>query len=87
MTDAATKNLQTENSIASELNFQYKPIHLLCKSHTVVALDRSDLDVLNKIEKQVNQRGTLGNINQNLKSFFIGKKKLLLKVELKPGWH
>ena len=31
MTDAATKNLLIENSIASELNSQYKPIHLLCK--------------------------------------------------------
>ena len=34
-TDAATKNLPIENSIVSELNSQYKSIHLLCKSHTV----------------------------------------------------
>ena len=34
-TDAATKNLPIENSIVSELNSQYKSMHLLCKSHTV----------------------------------------------------
>ena len=58
-------------------------MHLLCKGHTVEALDRSNLDVLAKIEKQVNQRRTLENINPSLKSFFsdIGKQ-LLLKVEL-----
>ena len=67
MTDAATKNFQIENSIASGLNSQYKPMHLLCKSHTVEALDKSNLDVLAKIEKQVNQHGTLENVNPNLK--------------------
>ena len=55
MTDAATKNL----SIASELNSQHKLMHLRCKSYTPEALDRSNSDVLAKIEKQVNQHGTL----------------------------
>ena len=41
MTDAATK----ENQIASELNSHYKPIHLLCNSHTVEPLDRSNMGV------------------------------------------
>ena len=51
MTDAATKKFQIEkNSIASEQNFQYKPMHLLCKGHTVEALDRSNLDVRVKID-------------------------------------
>ena len=45
MTDAATKNLLIENQIASELNSHYKPIHLLCNSHTVEALDRSNMGV------------------------------------------
>ena len=86
MTDAATKNLQIENLIASELKSQHKPMHLHCKSHAVEALDRSNLYVLAKMEKQVNQRGTLENINPNLKSS-CRVKKLLLKVELKPFWH
>lgn len=83
LTDAAKKMLRIENWIVSKLNSQCKPMHLLCKSHTVEALDRSNLDVLAKIEKQVNQRRTLENINPSLKSFFsdIGKQ-LLLKVEL-----
>ena len=59
MTDAATKNLQIENSVASELNSQHKLMHLPCKSYTPEALDRSNSDVLAKIEKQVNQHGTL----------------------------
>ena len=50
MTDAATKYLQIENSNASELNSQYKSMDLLCKSHTVEALDRSNFDVITKIE-------------------------------------
>ena len=54
-------------------------MHLHCKSRTVEALDRSNLDVLAKIEKQVNQRGTLKNVNLKLrfsfiKKFFRGKK-------------
>ena len=48
-------------------------MHLLCKSHTAEALDRSNLDVLAKKEKQVNQRRTLENSNPYLKSFFKGK--------------
>ena len=86
MTDTAAKNLQIENSVASELNSQHKPMHLLCKSYTVEALDRSNLDVFTKIEKQVNQCGTLENINPNLKSFFRGKKTVV-KVEMKHFWH
>ena len=48
-------------------------MHLHCKSHTVEALDRSNLDVLAKTEKQVNQRGTLKNINLKLKLKFYKK--------------
>lgn len=40
MTDAAIKILQIEHSIASEINSQYKPMHLLWKSRTNEALDR-----------------------------------------------
>lgn len=67
MANGAIKILKIENSIASELNSQYKTMHLLCKSFTVEALDRSNLDVLSKIGKQVNHRGILENINPNLK--------------------
>ena len=50
------------------------PIQANASSRTVEALDRSNLDVLTKIEKQVNQCGILENINPNLKLFLTGKK-------------
>ena len=74
MTDAVTKNLKIEDNIATALGTTYKPMHLLCKSHTVEALDRSNLSVLYEIEKQVKQREILEGVNLSLKSFFRGKK-------------
>ena len=70
MTDAAINILQIEHSIASEINSQYKLMHLLCKCYTVEALVRSNLNVLTKIEKQVNQRETLENINPKFQFIF-----------------
>ena len=67
MTDAVTKNLKIENNIATALGTTCKPMHLLCKSHTVEALDRSNLSVLYDIEKQVQQREILEGINPSLK--------------------
>jgi len=49
-------------------------MHLLCKSHTVEALDRSNLEVLYKIEKSAKQCETFEGINPALKSFFGGKR-------------
>ena len=77
MIDAVTKNLGIEGTIPAALGSQHKPHHLLCKSHTVEALDRSNLEVLSKVEKNVNQQGTLESINQALKSFFRGKTALV----------
>ena len=51
MTDAVSKNLGIENTMPASLGSEHHPIHLLCKSHTVEALDRSNLDVLSSIEK------------------------------------
>ena len=73
MTDAATKNLGIEDTIPEALGSNHHPIHLLCKSHTVEALDRSNLKVLAGIEKSVDQQKTLEGINPALKSFFRGK--------------
>ena len=56
MTDAVTKNLEIEEKIAKALDSSYMPLHLLCKSHTVEALDKSSLEVLNEIEKSVKQQ-------------------------------
>ena len=66
MTDAVTKNLKIEDNIATALGTKYQPMHLLCKRHTVEALDRSNLSVLYEIEKQVKQREIFERINPSL---------------------
>ena len=45
MTDAASKNLMIELVVAEKLGSQHIPHHLLCKIHTVEALDRSCLEI------------------------------------------
>ena len=83
MTDSVSKNLHIEDLIANSLGSTHKPLHLLCKSHTVEKLDECNLDVLARFEKKVKQREVLESINPRLKSFFRGKKKPPLKQELK----
>ena len=77
MTDAVSKNLGIENTIPASLGSEHHPIHLLCKSHTVEALDRSNLHVLSSIEKKVDQQTEFEKINPALKSFFRGKTALV----------
>ena len=77
MTDAVTKNLEIEETIAKALDSSHIPLHLLCKSHTVEALDKSSLEVLNEIEKSVKQQEIFEKINPALKSFFHDKKALV----------
>ena len=59
------------------LGSSHQPYHLLCKSYTVEALGRSNLEVLSKIEKSVKQQDVLEQINLSLKSFFRGEKALV----------
>ena len=49
------------------------PYHILSKSHIVEKLDKSNVDVLSKLEKSVNLRGKLESINPALKPFFRAK--------------
>ena len=46
---------------------------MLVKSHTVEALDKSNLAVSSKIEKALKQRQMFESINKALKLFFRGK--------------
>ena len=55
MTDIVTKNLNIEDSIPLALESQHHP-HLLCRSHTVEALDRSNLEVPASIGENVAKR-------------------------------
>ena len=73
MTDSVTKNLGIEDTIPLALGSDHHPLHLLCKSHTVEAIDKSNLEVLARIEKSVNQQQIFESINPGLKSFFRGK--------------
>ena len=77
MTDAVTKNLGIAQTISKTLQSSHHPLHLLCKSHTVEAIDRSSLQVLSTIEKRVNQQQIFESINPALRSFFRGKKALV----------
>ena len=70
------ENLGVENIVAEKFGTQYKPYHLLCKSHTVEKIDDSNLKVLAKVERIVNLREKLENVNPALKPFLGGKKQL-----------
>ena len=54
------------------------PFHILCKAHTVEALDRSNLNVLAEMEKKVNLRESFININPHLRSFYRGKTTVVV---------
>ena len=77
MTDAVTKNLSIENTIPDAIGSTHHPLHLLCKSHTVEAFDKSNLQVLANIEKSVKQQQIFESINPALRSFFRGKTALV----------
>ena len=74
MTDSVSKNLKIEYGIGEYFGSMHKPIHLLCKPHTVEKLDSCNLVVIAKFENMVKQRDVLESINPQLKSFFRGKK-------------
>ena len=78
MTDSVTKNLKVENFVAERLQSEYKPYHLLCKSHVVEKLDASNLTVLASLEDKVKLRQRLEAINPSLRPFFRGKKAVVV---------
>ena len=78
MTDAVRKNLHIEDGIARALKSEYKPFHLLCKSHTVEALDRSNIEVLANLENKLNFRSILMSICPATMSFLRGEKSIAL---------
>ena len=77
MTDSVTKNLKIECGVAEVLNSRHIPYHLLCKAHTVEAFDRSNLEVLGTIEKDVSFRAKLEKMNPAVKSFLRGKTSVV----------
>ena len=74
MTDFVSKNLKIEDGVIDVLKSNYKPYHLLCKSHLVEAFDRSNIEVLSTIENQLNFREKLESINSSVRYFLCGEK-------------
>ena len=74
MTDFVSKNLKIEDGVIDVLKSNYKPYHLLCKSHLVEAFDRSNIEVISAIENQLNFREKLESINLSVLSFLRGEK-------------
>ena len=56
------------------------PIMVLCKSHTVENLDKSNSSVLNELEQSMKLRNTLESVNPALKLFFRGKAAVVEAV-------
>ena len=77
MSDSPTKNLHVPELVSEKLNTQYIPFSLLCKSHCVEALDRSNLVVLAQMEKHLGMRKKLEGINLSLRSFFRGENAIV----------
>ena len=71
MTDSVSKNLKVEDGVAEALQSNHKPYHLY-KSHAVEAMDRSNLDVLASVEKQLLFRDKLVAINPAVHPFLRG---------------
>ena len=69
-----SKNLKIKDGVADVLKSNYKPYYLLCKSHLVEAFDWSNIEVLSKIENQLNFREKLESINLSIRYFLRGEK-------------
>ena len=78
MSDSPTKNLHVPELVSERLDTKYVPLSLLCKSHCVEALDRSNLVVLAEMEKHLGMRDKLEGINPSLRSFFRGEKAIVV---------
>ena len=74
MTNSVTKNLKIEDGVADVLKSNYKPYHLLCKFHPAEAFDRSNIEVLSKIENHLNFSEKLESIIPSVRSFLRGEK-------------
>ena len=78
MTDAVNKNLTIEAGVSKALNTVHVPLHLLCKSHTVEGLDRSNIQVLSEVEHIVKLREKLEAVNPAIKRFTRGEKSIVV---------
>ena len=74
MTDSVAKNLEVEKIVPQIIGSNHIPYHILCKSHIVEKLDKSNFDVLSKFEKSVSLREKFEFINPALLQPFFHSK-------------
>ena len=78
MSDAVAKNFEIEKTVPNVLHSDHEPYHILCKSHTVEKLDKTNLFVLiNKLERDIKLREKFESVNPALKPFFRGKDAIV----------
>ena len=78
MTDSLNKNLKIEDGVADALKMNYKPYHLLCKSHLVETCYRSMIEVSSDIEKELQLRERFEMLNPSVKSSLRGEKSVAI---------
>ena len=78
ITDSVEKNLHIENGIVAALGSSHIPLQLLCKVHTVEALDRLIINVLVSLESSLKFREAIECINPGVKSFLTDEKSVVL---------
>ena len=69
MSDSVAQNLLKGKTVAKSLNSTPEPYHILCKSHIVEKLDKSNLSVLNELKQSMKLRKTLESVNPALNHF------------------
>ena len=77
-TDPVEKNLHTKKAITKELKSNHVPYHILCKAHTVEALDRSNINVFANLEHALKFREALESMNSAVRSFLRVEKSVVL---------
>lgn len=76
MTDSVRKMLEIEKLIAEKLESYHIPLHFLCVAHTAEGFERKLLEVVLKIEKELQLREKVLNSNPSLKRFLVGQKSI-----------
>ena len=69
MTDAVTKNLEVEKTVAERLESDHIPYHLLCKAHTCEKFDETCMATLVVIEEKLNIKELILEKQPRLRSF------------------
>ena len=87
MTDSVAKNLEVEKIVPRIIGLNHIPYHILCKSHLVEKLDKSNFDVLSKLEKSVSLREKFEFINPALLQPFFHSKIAIVESRTSALLH